>query len=165
MRKLVLIILLAISMVSCQDKTKNNAESSSDIPVNSEIKGKADIDFKNNPIAEDHRTVITEKYNELEVNFASYYIITTWGCGSGCVTGVMVDIRDGIVYSLPEDKEWGGNGTYIDSKNESQILVTVAVAQSPTGEIEESRKSWEWNEGLKKFKFIKEESVLVKSKE
>jgi len=165
MRKLVLIILLAISLVSCQDKAKINAESSSDIPVNSEIKGKADIVFKSNPIAEDHRTVITEKYNELEVNFASYYVITTWGCGSGCVTGVMVDIRDGIVYSLPEDKEWGGNGTYIDSKKESQILVTVAVAQSPSGEIEESRKSWEWNERLKKFKFIKEESVLVKSKE
>jgi len=165
MRKLVLITLMAISLVSCQERTKKDVESSSDIPVNSGITRKADIDFKSNPIAEDHRTVITEKYNELEVNFASYYVITTWGCGSGCVTGVMVDIRDGIVYSLPEDKEWGGNGTYIDSKKESKLLVTVAVAQSPTGEIEESRKSWEWNEDLKQFKFIKEEPVLVKSNE
>lgn len=156
---------MAISLVSCQERTKKDVESSSDIPVNSGITRKADIDFKSNPIAEDHRTVITEKYNELEVNFASYYVITTWGCGSGCVTGVMVDIRDGIVYSLPEDKEWGGNGTYIDSKKESKLLVTVAVAQSPTGEIEESRKSWEWNEDLKQFKFIKEEPVLVKSNE
>eukprot|EP01029_Cantina_marsupialis_P009308 TRINITY_DN21765_c0_g1_i1.p1 TRINITY_DN21765_c0_g1~~TRINITY_DN21765_c0_g1_i1.p1 ORF type:complete len:331 (-),score=42.41 TRINITY_DN21765_c0_g1_i1:343-1335(-) len=164
MRKLVFIILLAISLVSCKDKAKINAESSIDIPVNSEIKGKADIVFRSNPIAEDHRTVITEKYNELEVNFASYYVITTWGCGSGCVTGVMVDIRDGIVYSLPEDKEWGGNGTYIDSKKESQILVTVAVAQSPSREIEEIRKSWEWNEDLKKFKFIKEETVIEEQK-
>lgn len=164
MRKLVLIILLATSLVSCKDKAKINAESSSDIPVNSEIKGKADIVLKSNPIAEDHRTVITEKYNELEVNFASYYVITTWGCGSGCVTGVMVDIRDGIVYSLPEDKEWGGNGTYIDSKKESQIFVTVAVAQSPSREIEEIRKSWEWNEDLKKFKFIKEETVIEEQK-
>ena len=165
MRRLFLITLIAISLVSCQERTKKDVESSSDIPVNSGITRKADIDFKSNPIAEDHRTVITEKYNELEVNFASYYVITTWGCGSGCVTGVMVDIRDGIVYSLPEDKEWGGNGTYIDSKKESKLLVTVAVAQSPTGEIEESRKSWEWNEDLKQFKFIKEEPVLVKSNE
>ena len=165
MSRLLLITLIAISLVSCQERTKKEVESSSDVPVNSEITRKADIDFKSNPIAEDHRTVITEKYNELEVNFASYYVITTWGCGSGCVTGVMVDIRDGIVYSLPEDKEWGGNGTYIDSKKESKLLVTVAVAQSPTGEIEESRKSWEWNEDLKQFKFIKEEPVLVKSNE
>jgi len=165
MKKLVLFLLLAISLVSCREKSKKDTEPKSALPLNSEITTKAAVNFKSNPIAERNRTVITEQYNELDVNFASYYVITTWGCGSGCVTGVMVDIRDGIVYSLPEDKEWGGNGTYIDSKNESQILVTVAVAQSPTGEIEESRKSWEWNERLKKFKFIKEESVLVKSKE
>lgn len=165
MRKFVLITLLAISLISCQDRTKKNVESSSAIPLNSEITGKADIDFKSNPIAESHRTVITEKYNELEVNFASYYVITTWGCGSGCVTGVMVDIRDGIVYSMPEDKDWGGNGTYIESKKESKLLITVAVAQSPSGEIEERRKYWEWNEDLKKFKFIKEEPVLVNSNE
>lgn len=163
MRKLVLITLLAISLVSCQERIKNNVESSSPIPLNSEITGKAEIDFKSNPIAQRYRTVITEKYNELEVNFASYYVITTWGCGSGCVTGVMVDIRDGIVYSMPEDKDWGGNGTYIDSKKESKLLVTVAVAQSPSGEIEEISKYWEWNEDLKKFKFIKEEPVQVKN--
>ena len=163
MRKIVLIILLTISLVSCQDRPKKDVESSRAIPMSSEITDKADIDFKSNPIAERYRTVITEKYNEFEVNFASHYVITTWGCGSGCVTGVMVDIRDGIVYSMPEDKEWGGNGTYIESKKESKLLITVAVAQGPSGEIEEIRKYWDWNEDLKKFKFIKEESILVKS--
>ena len=162
MRKLLLIILMAISLVSCQDKTKKKEDSISTIPLNSERTVKVDINFKSNPIAERYRTIITEKYNELEVNFASYYVITTWGCGSGCVTGVMVDIRDGFVYSMPEDKDWGGNGTYIESKKESKILKTVAVAQSSSGEIEESKKYWEWNEDLKKFKFIEEESVLVK---
>ena len=162
MRKLLLITLIAISLVSCQDKTKKKEDTISTIPLNYERTVKADINFKSNPIAERYRTVITEKYNELEVNFASYYVITTWGCGSGCVTGVMVDIRDGFVYSMPEDKDWGGNGTYIESKKESKILKTVAVAQSSSGEIEESRKYWEWNEDLKNFKFIEEESVLVK---
>ena len=162
MRRLLLITLIAISLVSCQDKTKKKEDSISTIPLNSERTVKADINFKSNPIAERYRTVITEKYTELGVNFASYYVISTWGCGSGCVTGVMVDIRDGFVYSMPEDKDWGGNGTYIESKKESKILKTVAVAQSSSGEIEESRKYWEWNEDLKKFKFIEEESVLVK---
>jgi len=163
MRKLILITLMAISIVSCQDKTKKNVDSSGAIPLNSEITLKADIDFKSNPIAERYRTVISEKYKELDVNFASYYVITTWGCGSGCVSGAMVDIRDGIVYSMPEDKDWGGNGTYIDSKKESILLTTVAVAQTPSKEIEESRKYWEWNEDLKNFKFIKEEPVLLKN--
>ena len=162
MRRLLLITLIVISLVSCQDKTKKKEDSISTIPLNSERTVKADINFKSNPIAERYRTVITEKYTELGVNFASYYVITTWGCGSGCVTGVMVDIRDGFVYSMPEDKDWGGNGTYIESKKESKILKTVAVAQSSSGKIEESRKYWEWNEDLKKFKFTEEESVLVK---
>jgi hypothetical protein len=163
MRRLLLITLIAISLVSCQDKTKKKEDSISTIPLNSERTVKADINFKSNPIAERYRTAITEKYNELEVNFASYYVVTTWGCGSGCVTGVMVDIRDGFVYSMPEDNDWGGNGTYIESKKESKILKTVAVAQSSSEEIEETRKYWEWNEELKKFNFIKEESVLVKN--
>ena len=162
MRRLLLITLIAISLVSCQDKTKKKEDSISTIPLNSERTVKADINFKSNPIAERYRTAITEKYNELEVNFASYYVITTWGCGSGCVTGVMVDIRDGFVYSMPEDKDWGGNGTYIESKKESKILKTVAVAQSSSAEIDESRKYWECNEDLKKFRFIEEESVLLK---
>ena len=163
MRRLLLITLMAIFLVSCQDKTKKKEDSISKIPLNSERIDKAEINFKSNPIAERYRTIITEKYIELGVNFASYYVITTWGCGSGCVTGVMVDIRDGFVYSMPEDKDWGGNGTYIESKKESKILTTVAVAQSSSGEIEESRKYWEWYEDLKQFKFIEEESVLVKN--
>ena len=157
--------MIAIFLVSCQDKTKKKEDSVSPIPLDSEIVGKADINFKSNPKAELYRTVITEKYNKLDVNFASYYVITTWGCGSGCVTGVMVDARDGVVYSMPEDKDWGGNGTYIESKQESKILKTIAVARSSSGEIEEYRKYWEWNENIKKFTFIKEESVVVKKQE
>jgi len=156
-------MFLVISLVSCQERAKKDVESGTEILSYKENKLKADIDFKSNPIAERYRTVITEKYNELDVNFASYYIITTWGCGSGCVSGAMVDIRDGIVYSMPEDREWGGNGTYIDSKKEGKLLITVAVAQSLSSEIEETRKYWEWNENLKKFKFIKVEPVLLKS--
>jgi len=161
MRRLILITFIAISLISCQDITKKKVDLDKINPSNSEKVDKADINFKSNPIAERYRTVITEKYNELEVNFATNYIITTWGCGSGCVTGVMVDIRDGFIHSMPEDKDWGGNGTYIESKKESEVLKTVAVAQSSL-EIEESRKYWEWDEDFKKFKFLKEEIVLVK---
>ena len=152
-----------MSLVSCEDKTKSKEDTINTIPVNSEKTVKAEINFKSNPRAAQYRTVIIEKYNELEVNFAYYYVITTWGCGSGCVTGVMVDIRDGFVYSMPEDKDWGGNGTYIDSKKESNVLKTVAVVQGP-GEVEENYKYWAWDEDLKKFKFIKEETVIEQQK-
>ena len=127
----------------------------------SEDKTKAQINFESNPIAESHRTVLTEKYNELGVNFASHYIVITWGCGSGCVTGAMVDTRDGFVHSMPKDDEWGGNGTYIESKEGSDIMLTVVVSPSKDGKIEEIRKYWKWNEDVKRFSFIKVESVIV----
>ena len=161
MKNLLLITLMALSIISCQDRTKTKQESVSATSLEGEKATKADINFESNPVAERYRTVITEKYDELEVNFASHYVVVTWGCGSGCVTGAMVDTRDGSVYSMPEDKEWGGNGTFIESKKESNILFTVAVAQSPTGEREQTVKSWEWDEGLKKFEFENVETVLI----
>ena len=147
-------MVIFVILASCQENAKEV-----------ETQAKAEIRFDSHPVAESHRTVIAEKYKAGEANFASHYVIVTWGCGSGCVTGAMVDTRDGFVYPMPEDKEWGGNGTYIDSKKESPVLLTVVVAQSPTGEIEESRKYWEWSEDSKTFKFVNEESVVMKSSE
>lgn len=161
MKKLFLITLLALSITSCQDRTKTERETETTLSQKVENDGRADINFESNPIAKEYRTVITEKYDALEVNFASHYVVVTWGCGSGCVTGAMVDTRDGSVYSMPEDKEWGGNGTFIESKKESNILFTVAVAQSPTGEREQTVKSWGWDEGLKKFEFENVETVVI----
>lgn len=161
MNRLLLIISTAVLLVSCQNKTDKKEASDDQIPLSSEKIVKSKINFNSNPEAEEYKTVITQKYNELDVNFANYYIITTWGCGSGCVNGAMVDIRDGFIYNMPEDKEWGGMGTYIESDKESNVLKAVAVAQSPD-EVEENRKYWEWDEQLKKFKFVKKESEIVK---
>ena len=163
MKNLFLTTALAILLVSCLETTKKNTESENPTPANSEIKGKAAINFESDPVARRYGTVISEKYNELDVNFATYYIITTWGCGSGCVSGAMVDTRDGSVYPMPADEQWGGNGTYIDSKKESNMLATVLAVQSPSGEVEETRKYWEWDDGSKKFDFVKVDTVLLES--
>ena len=34
-------------------------------------------------------------------NFAGHYIVTTWGCGSGCVMGAVLDANSGRVVWLP----------------------------------------------------------------
>ncbi|HEX8288534.1 MAG TPA: hypothetical protein VF556_11085 [Pyrinomonadaceae bacterium] len=34
-------------------------------------------------------------------NFAGHYIITTWGCGTGCQVGPVIDAKTGKVYYLP----------------------------------------------------------------
>ena len=34
-------------------------------------------------------------------NFAGHYILTTWGCGTTCVTGAVIDANTGRVYWFP----------------------------------------------------------------
>lgn len=34
-------------------------------------------------------------------NFAGHYVLTTWGCGAGCVMGAAIDARTGRVGWLP----------------------------------------------------------------
>src|SRR5215471_2667579 len=46
------------------------------------------------------RTRIREGAQE-KVNFAGHYVVTTWGCGGGCVMGVVIDAATGKVYWLP----------------------------------------------------------------
>lgn len=34
-------------------------------------------------------------------NFAGHYRLATWGCGSSCVSGALIDLKTGTVYELP----------------------------------------------------------------
>ena len=36
-----------------------------------------------------------------KVNFAGHYILTTWGCGGGCVMGAAIDAETGKIVWLP----------------------------------------------------------------
>ncbi|RZK04214.1 MAG: hypothetical protein EOO46_17105 [Flavobacterium sp.] len=82
----------------------------SSYPVSGTFKGKkAKIDLESNPNAKSYRTVITETYKKGKVNFAGYYVIAMWGCGTSCSLGVIVDARDGKVYDLPETESNSDN--------------------------------------------------------
>lgn len=125
---------------------------------------KSNINFDSHPIAKRYRTVISGEYAKQDVNFANHYVVITWGCGSGCVSGAMVDSRNGTVYPLPEDKEWGGNGTYVTFEQESNILTSVWVIPTPTGDTEETQKYWKWDEQSKVFAHISALPTYLESK-
>ena len=89
------------------------------------------IDFKNSPGAWGFRTRLTDALRR-GVNFGGHYILTGWGCGTGCVSGGIIDARTGRVY-FPEqmhsiavgDDE---TGTYVESpieyrKNSRLVIV------------------------------------------
>src|SRR5262244_2754969 len=55
------------------------------------------IDFKHNPDARTFRTRLGEALKE-GVNFAGHYVVAGWGCGTGCVSGAIIDARTGSVF-------------------------------------------------------------------
>jgi hypothetical protein len=86
------------------------------------------IDFKRNPDAYSMRTRLTHALRG-GVNFAGRYIITGWGCGTGCINGAVIDTRSGKIY-------WPGIFVNIDTsygdeyaerplefKNNSRLLI------------------------------------------
>jgi len=60
-------------------------------------------------------------------NFAGHYTIIEWGCGTECLSGVIVDAKTGTIYSIP----WSGFG------REFQIDSYLLIINPP--EIIESR--------------------------
>ena len=55
------------------------------------------IDFKKNPDARSFRTRLSEALHR-GVNFAGHYAVAGWGCGTGCISGAIIDARTGNVF-------------------------------------------------------------------
>jgi hypothetical protein len=176
MKKILLTVIMAMSLIACKEKTEMPNETSSEEKTavkdsvaenNSKITfedfkteyketaQKAAIDFNSNPNGKGFKTAITDSYKLSEVNFSGYYIIATWGCGTACINGVMVDVRDGKIYDLPADENGEGIGNAYESDKSSSLLIT-SISGVPLGDdIEKEENYWKWNETNKKFEFIK----------
>jgi len=178
MKKILLSLIVTISVISCKEKTEIKNETSTEMSeVKTEVKDsltekkteilfadykteyketteKAKIDFNSNPTVKGFKTVISETYKNGVVNFAGYYIIATWGCGTSCISGAMIDVRDGKVYDLPSG-EMDGIGNSYSSDKSSSLLITGLYWQETIEDY------WNWNESKKEFEHIK----TVESKE
>jgi hypothetical protein len=49
-----------------------------------------------------------------KVNFAGHFILTGWGCGTGCISGAIIDARNGRVY-FPD--ELAAMGTFYSEQD------------------------------------------------
>lgn len=57
---------------------------------------KAKLNYASNDTAKYFKTRITEAYNYNggEIGFGGSYVVATWGCGAGCLTGAMIDKKN-----------------------------------------------------------------------
>ena len=56
---------------------------------------------RNNRFSRKYRTRLGEGLRDLPVNFAGHFVMVTWGCGTTCLDGGMVDARTGQATALP----------------------------------------------------------------
>jgi hypothetical protein len=108
------------------------------------------IDFKNSPGAWGFRTRLRDALRR-GVNFSGRYILTGWGCGTGCVSGAIIDARTGRVYFPDEMGNIGvgddeTTGMYyerpVEYRKNSRLLVIHGIpgtqidenADLPTGD-------------------------------
>jgi hypothetical protein len=59
------------------------------------------IDFRRSPGSTTFRTRLKAALAE-GTDFAGHYKIAGWGCGTGCISGAVIDVRNGRVY-FPEE--------------------------------------------------------------
>jgi len=132
-------------------------------PVKLEKARVRSIDFKKNPEAGTFRTRLSEALKG-GVNFAGHYVVAGWGCGTGCLSGAIIDARTGDVY-WPEQFNAMAvlftKGEYaqpIDYRQHSRLLVLSGVPGQKDEKAAEKPSGiyfYEWkNNRLHQLRFV-----------
>jgi len=122
------------------------------------------IDFKKNPDARTFRTRLTEGLRG-GVNFAGHFVVVGWGCGTGCISGAIIDARTGNVF-WPEQFNavgvWYDGQEYAEEpvafrKNSRMLVITGVPGQASDDAPEKPSGAYyyEWkNNRLRQIKFV-----------
>lgn len=99
------------------------------------------VDINSDPIGRTYRSAIRYSVERLGINFAGKYSVATWGCGTGCQDGVIVDADSGRIYRLPGIPMINGYEVKKDSRLFVQNPITVG-----SGWMNDwfKMRYWEW---------------------
>ena len=122
------------------------------------------IDFKRNPDARTFRSRLSEAIRE-GVNFAGHYVVVGWGCGTGCISGAIIDARTGDVFWPQEFNAlsvWYGGDSYADEpvgyRKNSRLLVISGSPGVKEGDADkpQGKYYYEWKGNrLHLIKYVK----------
>ena len=126
----------------------------------------AAIDWTSYPEAKVFKTRITEAYKSTEVGFAGYYVLATFGCGTSCVMGYMVDVRDGKIYDLPLGEE--NSCLFAEDRivcNSQSRLFISGICKENLEAKKVFYKGYLWDEDKKEFSTVNEDQFVKKNKQ
>ena len=116
------------------------------------------IKFAGNRNARMFRTRLRQA-NKNGVNFAGQFIFTTWGCGTSCVQGAIIDTKTGVVY-FPEELGVMTFGNLGDAdipldynKNSKLLILKGRVGGDEDSELGTYYLVWEGTK-FKQVKFV-----------
>ena len=72
----------------------------SDFPAGPAYSGPSTLANLDSPETRQFRSILTKASLE-KPNFAAHYILTSWGCGSGCSMNAIIDAKNGKVFMFP----------------------------------------------------------------
>lgn len=112
---------------------------------------RAQVNFSSNPYSRRFHSAIKFSIKRFGINFAGRYNLATWGCGTGCQSGVITDLSTGKVYNIPS-----ATG-YYDFKSNSRLLVVNPPDSNANYNICRycEPELWIWNTKERKFKKLK----------
>lgn len=136
-------------------------------PAKAEAAKAKTIDFRNSPGASAFRTRLRDGLRR-GVNFAGHFIIVGWGCGTGCVSGGIIDARDGRVYfpkefnALAVAYDDSGYKEPIEYRKNSRLLILNGIPGTANDDDPQSESGtyyFEWRSGrFRLIKFVRSEN-------
>lgn len=157
----IFVLLLAVAAFGQNRKTPTFSQ----YPAKVEKARTKTIDFKHSYGAGTFRTRLNEGLRE-GINFAGHYIVVGWGCGTGCISGAIIDARNGRVYfpnAFHDIGVWYDDNSYtaepVKFRKNSRLFVISGIS----GDQEErsgDKNIWgdyyyEWKgNGLSLIKFV-----------
>lgn len=137
----------------------------SQYPAKVETKIAKKVNLKSHSEAKFYRTNLRKALANSGINFAGEYILTYWGCGSGCTQGAIIDAKTGNVFFPLELQGVYAGGLslgeheMLEYKKESNLLLIYGYSGSgfnPETATHHGIYYYLWNgKAFKLLKFIK----------
>lgn len=159
--KLIVLLFFVFSTITMAQK----APTYSQFPAKVENKTANKVNLQSHPEAKFYRTNLKNALANSDVNFAGKYILTYWGCGSGCRQGAIIDTQTGNAF-FPVELQGVfaggielGNHDMLEFKKNSNLLIIYGYAGGgfkPETATQHGMYYYQWNgKAFKLLKFIK----------
>lgn len=158
--RLIAFLFVVFSTICMAQKLPNYSQ----FPAKVEKKTTKKVNLKSHSEAKMYRTNLKNALANSAVNFAGKYILTYWGCGTGCRQGALIDAQTGNVFFPVELQGVSagsialGNHEMIEYKKNSNLLIIYGYAGSGFESENNNQHGiyyYQWNgKALKLLKFI-----------